>query len=230
LNWVFDTLKGWTLDWLHLSSTEPSEKRIEDPLNLLPRVFIVLAGIVAVFASPAITVLAPELNQRSATILRVIVAIATLCAANYVVTAKDMIPAEPSSKSGIVQRFRYSNSDRLVAQGVVLFGIVIWSLNFITSSPVLKDCDLMAVVTWPHPDQAPAPLYVTLTAGDPVRYHIENGIPIAMRVASAHTDSWAMSLQWSDGSRSEFGNYSGCDKRHSNDSEDGRAHISLESR
>ena len=92
-------LREWALDWVDRSNTQSSDRKIEDPLTLLPRLFAALAGIVAILSSPAISVLIPDLNANAAIILRVCIAVATLVAVNYVVTAKDTIETVSGFKS-----------------------------------------------------------------------------------------------------------------------------------
>jgi len=91
-------LREWGLGWLDRSATQPSDRKIDDPLTILQRIFAALAGIVAVLSSSAISVLLPNLNANSALILRIIVMLVTLVAVNYVVTAKDTVEKNVRAK------------------------------------------------------------------------------------------------------------------------------------
>jgi hypothetical protein len=223
------TLREWTLDWLHLSSTQPAEPTILDPLTIIPRAFAALGAITAVLASPVMNVLVPDLNANAAFFLRLVIAGATLVAVNYVVTKKGTVDSATGFRSQTFQRYRFSNTERIVAQLVVIVGITIWSLNFVPAPKLPKDCEIIAEISWAEPpDGIPTPLYIELTAGEPVRYTVGNGRPVALRVPAAHAASWSLALVWSDNSRSNFGIFTGCSKINRKGSGDGRAQITVQ--
>ena len=112
-------LSEWSRDWLDLSGIKPSNRQIDDPITLLQRVFAALAGITAILSSPAISVLVPNLNTNTAIALRIIIALVTLAAVNYVVTAKDVVEATSGFRSQTVRTYRFSRTERLIARGVV---------------------------------------------------------------------------------------------------------------
>ncbi len=217
-------LKEWALDWVDRTGTQPSDGKIEDPLTLLSRVFAALAGVGAVLSSPAIDFLAPNLNANAAAILRVIIAAGTLVAVNYVVTAKDSV------ESGKLRKYRFSNTERLIARGIVVLAILIWSLNFVPAPPEPRDCSVNAEVTWSGQLNGMRPQSVSLQAGEEQLYPVEAGRPVAMLVPAEHLSVWSVTLLWSDGARSDFGEFSGCPAAASRGSGDGRAEISLEGR
>jgi len=217
-------LKEWALDWVDRTGTQPSDGKIEDPLTLVSRIFAALAGVGAVLSSPAIDFLAPNLNANAAAILRVIIAAGTLVAVNYVVTAKDGV------ESGKLRKYRFSNTERLIARGIVVFAILIWSLNFVPAPPEPRDCSVNAVVSWTGQLNGTRPQSVSLQAGEEQLYPVGDGRPVAMLVPAEHLSAWSVTLLWSDGARSDFGEFSGCPAAASRGSGDGRAEISLEGR
>jgi hypothetical protein len=218
-------LKEWALDWVDRTGTRPAAGGIEEPLTLVSRIFAALAGVVAVLSSPAIDFLAPNLNANAAAILRVIIALGTLVAVNYVVTAKDTVESEGHRK------YRFSNTERLIARGIVVLAILIWSLNFVPAPPEPRDCSVNAVVTWKGQlDGTVRPLSISLVAGQEQAYPIQLDSPVAMRVPSAHLSRWSINVLWSDNSLSGFGEFSGCPAAASKGSGDGRAEINLTGR
>ena len=99
-------------------------------------------------------------------ILRVIVTLATLAAVNYIVTAKNTVETVSGLTSHTVQTYRFSNTERLIARGVV--GIAIRSLtrNLVPAPVPLRSCDLTATVRWQPMDETAKPLFfLSLTAG-----------------------------------------------------------------
>jgi hypothetical protein len=214
-------LKEWALDWVDRTGTRPAAGGIEEPLTLVSRIFAALAGVVAVLSSPAIDFLAPNLNANAAAILRVIIALGTLVAVNYVVTAKDSVESERHRK------YRFSNTERLIARGIVVLAILIWSLNFVPAPPEPRDCSVNAVVTWTGQLNGIKPQSVSLKSDGEQLYPVEADRPVAMLVPAEHLSKWSVTLLWSDGSRSDFGEFSGCPAAASKGSGDGRAEISL---
>lgn len=221
-------LKEWCLDWLDRSETKPSNRKIDDPLTILQRIVAALAGIVAIFSSPAIGALVPDLNPNAALVLRVLVILATLVAVNYVVTAKDEVEPVAGAGASTIRRYRYSGTERLIARGVVVAALLVLSLNLVPAPEEPRACDLTATLTWQAPSGTARPLALSLTAGDlQERYPVEAGRPVALQVPSAHRESFSVALLWSDGSRSDFGEFAGCSATAGRRSMDGRATIDL---
>ena len=74
----------------------------------------------------------------------------------------------------------------------MILGIVVWSLNFIPPPRSPKDCEIIAEISWAEPlDGILTPLYVELTADEPVRYTVGNGRPLALLVPGAEVKSAA---------------------------------------
>jgi hypothetical protein len=224
-------LREWALDWIDRSETEPSDRKIDDPLTLLQRIFAALAGIVAIFSSPAIGFLIPNLNANAALMLRIVVALATLVAVNYVVTAKDVVKPEGAGSPPQL-KYRFSITERLIARGVVAIAILMSLLNFVPApSGPPRDCTLTATISLNQPQANIRPQFLSLSAGGrDIRYPAEIGKTIAMQVPAGHISNYAVALQWPDTSRSEFGAMSGCPAELSRDSSDGRAKIDLKLR
>jgi len=216
----------WGLDWLDRSDVKPSDHKIEDPITLLQRIFAVLGGIIAILSSPAISVLVPSLNTTTAIALRVIIAMVTLAAVNYVVTAKEVVETTSGFRSQTLRTYRYSNTERLIARGVVLIALLMLVLKLIPDTTPYN-CNLTATVALQTPEGSTRPLFLLLTAGgDPDTFIVDEGQPVEMQVLSSHLSAFSIALQWSDNSRSDFGSFTGCsavDRR----SSDGRATIDL---
>ncbi len=222
-----DRLKQWAHDWLGLADVKSSNSKIEDPIAIVQRVFAALAAIAAVLSSPAIGVLAPNLNANAALVLRALVVAVTLIAVHYVVTAKDVTETTTGFRSVTLRTYRFSTTERLIARGVVVLALVMLALNLVPAPAAPRDCNLTATVDWPVTDGARTPLYLSMTAGSPVRYPLEQARPIVMQVPAAHVSTFSMILVWSDGFQSDFGAFSGCAAVRDRRSGDGRAKVDL---
>jgi hypothetical protein len=226
---IAEKLKEWALDWVDRSGTEPSGGRSGNPLTNLPQLFAALAAIVAVLSSPAISVLVPDLNANAALVLRAAIALATLIAVNHVVTAKDTVPVPSPLRSETVRRYRFSRAERMIARGIVVVGALIWSLNYVPAPAEPEDCGLDAIVTAAGGSGGAAtPVALLLQLGDrEERISADLGKRLAMLVPSEHLSAWRLVLIWSDGSRSDFGEFSGCPAEAQANSQDGRVKIVL---
>jgi hypothetical protein len=224
-------LREWALDWIDRSGTEPAANRkIDDPLTLLPKIVAAIAGIVAIFSSPAISFLVPNLNANAAVIFRVLIVLLTLAAVNYIVTAKDVANIGIAGAPRLY-RYRFSTQERLIARGVVAVALLVTLLNFVPSPQVPRDCALTATVSWDAQREVNNPLFLTLNfAGGENRYPVGLGKPIAMLVPAGHISNYSIALQWPNNARSEFGVLSGCLAKLSKDSSDGRAKIVVQGR
>jgi hypothetical protein len=224
-------LRDWVLDWIDRSRTEPSDRKIDDPVSLLQRIFAALAGIIAIFSSPAIGFLVPNLNANAALVLRIIVALVILTAVNHVVTAKDTVEAGATG-SRPRHKYRFSPTERLIARGVVAAAILVSLLNLVPApAPPPQDCSLTATVNPIRPLGSARLQFLALNAGGrETRYPAVIGRPIAIKVPAGHILNYAVALQWSDNSRSEFDALSGCPAELSKDSSDGRAKIDFRGR
>lgn len=221
-------LKEWSRDWLDMSDVKPSDRTIDDPITLLQRAFAALAGIVAILSSPAINVLVPNLNTNAAIALRVVIALVTLAAVNYVVTAKDVVETTSGFRSETLRTYRFSRTERLIARGVIAIALLLLILNLIPAAEPPRNCNLTATVDWQLPEGPVRPLFLSLTAGDRTdRFVVENGKPVAMQVAPAHLSSYSIVLEWSDNSRSDFGAFAACSATAERRSRDGRAKLGL---
>jgi len=221
-------LREWSRDWLDLSDVKPSDRKIDDPITLLQRAFAALAGIIAILSSPAINVLVPNLNTNAAIVLRVVIALVTLAAVNYVVTAKDVVETTSGFRSETLRTYRFSTTERLIARGVVATALLLLLLNLIPAAEPPRSCNLTATVDWQTPEGPARPLFLSLTAGDRAdRFTVDKEKPVAMQVPPAHLSAYSIVLEWSDNSRSEFGAFAGCSAIADRRSRDGRAKIDL---
>jgi hypothetical protein len=228
---IMALLSEWSRDWLDVSDIRPSNRQIDDPITLLQRAFAALAGIIAILSSPAINELVPNLNTNTAIVLRVIIALVTLAAVNYVVTAKDVVETTSGFRSETVRTYRFSRTERLIARGVVAAALLLLSLNLIPAAEPPRNCNLMATVNWQTPEGMARPLFLSLTAGDRAeRFSVEKGKPVAMLVLPAHLSAYSIVLEWSDNSRSDFGAFAGCSAIADRRSGDGRAKLDLAAR
>jgi hypothetical protein len=225
---IFAKLREWALDWLHMSPTQPAGKSSEGSPKLVPRIFAGVAAALAVFSSPAISALAPNLSSNAALLLRILITIAALIAVNHVVTAKEEVTA--GFKSRTILKYCFSNAERILAESIVVLGIAIWALPFAHDLASPKDCELTALMTWARSETPASPLYVELVAGDSAQFAVGNGIPVALSIPSAHTGDWTLTIVWSDRTRSRFEKLSECYKYYSKESDDKRVLLSLESR
>jgi len=217
----------WALDWFDRSGVKPSGRRIDDPITLLQRSFAALAGIIAVLSNPAVSVLAPHLNANAVVVLRALIAFATLVAVNYVVTAKDVIHQTAGFKVQTLRTYRFSTTERLIARGVVAIALLIFALNLVPDAGPSRNCELTATLDW-QPDGSARPMFLSLAAADHTdRYGTEQGQPIAMQLRSVRPTVFSIVLEWSDGSRSDFGAFSGCSAVADRRSKDGRAKVHL---
>lgn len=224
-------LREWALDWIDRSGTEAADAKIDEPLSLLQRIFTIIAGFVAIFSSPAINFLAPNLNANAAMVLRIIVVIAALAAVNYVVVAKTA--SETVSGMGVrtLRKYRFSTTERLIARGVVVIALIILALNFVPAPKEPRDCAITANLAWQTPQGTARPSYLSLMIGGrEQRYPVAPGKPIAIQIPAAHISKYSMALQWSDNSRSDFGEMPGCMAGLSKASSDGRVTINLQGR
>jgi hypothetical protein len=221
-------LREWSRDWLDLSDVKPSDRKIDDPITLLQRAFAALAGIIAILSSPAINVLVPNLNANAAIVLRVLIALVTLVAVNYVVTAKDVVETTSGFRSETLRTYCFSRTERLIARGVVAIALLLLILNLIPASEPPRNCNFMATVDWQTPEGPVRPLFLSLTAGDRTdRFTVDKGKPVAMQIAPAHLSAYSIVLEWSDNSRSDFGPFAGCSAKTDRRSRDGRAKLDL---
>lgn len=221
-------LREWSLDWLDRSDVRPSDRKIDDPITILQRAFTALAGIIALLSSPAISVLAPNLNTNAGIVLRVVIALVTLAAVNHVVTSKDVAETISGLRSQLVRTYRFSTAERLIARGVVAIALVMLVLNLVPAAVPPRNCNLAATVDWQMPEGSAKPLFLSLTAGGRTeRFVADRGIPIAMQVLPAHLSDFSIALEWSDNSRSDFGAFSGCSAAVDRRSGDGRAKVNL---
>jgi hypothetical protein len=202
-------LREWWLDWLDRSDVGSSNRKIDDPVTILQRAFAMLAGIVAILSSPAISALVPNLNANAAIVLRSVIALVTLASVNYVVTAKDVAETTSGFRTQTQRTYRFSTVERLIARGVVAIA-------------------LLATVAWQAPEGPATPLYLSLAAGARTeRYVVERGKAIAMQIPAAHLSGYSMVLEWSDNSASDFGAFSGCSPVMNRRSGDDRAKVEL---
>jgi hypothetical protein len=220
-------LREWALDWLDRSDTQPSDRKLGDPLAIMQRVFATLAALVALASSPAISAFAPNMSPAARLALQVLVALITLVAVHHVVTAKDVREVASGHRVRAQRSYRFSQLERLIARGVVALAIVLFALNMIPAPAPPKPCNFTAIVTWPAAGTA-RPLYLALNAGGrEERYDLEAGKPVALQVAPAHASAFSVALLWSDGARSDFGKFSGCPAAVNRASQDGRARIEV---
>ena len=70
--------------------------------------------------------------------------------------------------------------ERLIARGIVVFAILIWSLNFVPAPPEPRDCSVNAVVSWTGQLNGTRPQSVSLQAGEEQLYPVGDGRPVAM--------------------------------------------------
>lgn len=224
-------LREWWLDWIDRSGTEPSDGRIEDPISLVPRILAALGGLALIGSGEAVAALVPDLNPNAAMVLRGLVILVTLVAANHVVTAKDAAETVAGMRSRTVSTYRFSETERWIARGVVVLPFVLLGISLVPAPDGPRGCDLTAKVAWPAPGGTAKPLFLSLFAGGREdRYPVAAGQPIAMPVPAAHLQDYSVSLLWSDSSRSEFGQFSGCPEATSKGASDGRATIDLAGR
>jgi hypothetical protein len=220
-------LREWYLDWLDRSDVRPSARKIDDPITILQRTFGVVAGIVAVLSSPAINVLAPNLNTNATMVLRLVVALVILAAVHHVVTAKDVVEAVSGSGSE-TRTYRFSTTERLIARGVVVASLLLLALNLVPGKAAPQACNLAARTTWQATGGSARPLILTVTAGDGIaRYAVDQASPVAIQVPPEHAGSFSIALEWSDNSRSDFGTFSSCATVVNRSSGDDRAKIDL---
>ena len=85
---MMSKLKDWLSDWTGRANVSEPDDTIENPIKLVEKIFAMLAGLVAISSSPAISALAPNLSRGAALVLGAAIALATLVGVNYVVTAK----------------------------------------------------------------------------------------------------------------------------------------------
>jgi hypothetical protein len=221
-------LREWWLDWLDRSDVGSSNRKIDDPVTILQRAFAMLAGIVAILSSPAISALVPNLNANAAIVLRSVIALVTLASVNYVVTAKDVAETTSGFRTQTQRTYRFSTVERLIARGVVAIALLLLLLNLIPPSATPSACNLTATVAWQAPEGPATPLYLSLAAGARTeRYVVERGKAIAMQIPAAHLSGYSMVLEWSDNSASDFGAFSGCSPVMNRRSGDDRAKVEL---
>jgi hypothetical protein len=221
-------LKEWALDWVDCSDTLSSDRKISDPLAIVQSVFATLAAVVALASSPVINAFAPNLNSTARLGLNVLIALLTLAAVHYVVTAKDMTESLSGHRVQSRRTYRFSQLERWVGRGVVALAIILLALNRVASVP--PACGMTATVTWPS-SAASRALYLAVTAGGrEQRYDVETGKPVALEVVPAHASDFSIALLWSDGARSDFGGFSACPAAINRTSNDGRARIDIAGR
>jgi len=221
-------LKEWSRDWLGLSDVGSPDRKTEDPVTLLQRIFAALAGIIAVLSSPAISLLLPDLNANAAIVLRVVVALVTVVAVNYVVTAKELVETTSGFRSQTLRIYRFSRTERLIARGVIAIALFLLVLKLIPAADAPSNCNLTAIVDWQAPEGSARPLFLSLTAGNRAEtFAADKGKPIAIQLLPAHISNYSMTLEWSDNSRSDFGAFAGCSAIADRRSIDGRATVHL---
>jgi hypothetical protein len=224
---VLAKLKEWSLDWLGRADVRPPDRKIDDPLTLLQRVFAALAGIVAILSSPAISLLTPNLNPNASLVLRVVIALVTLVAVNYVVTAKDTVETTSGFRSQMLRTYRFTTAERMIARGVVAVALLLLALNLVPPTPAARPCNLTATADW-ESGGSTRPLLLSLVAGGRTeRFAVEKAMPVAIQLPLAHAVGFSIVLEWSDNTRSDFGAFSGCAAVTDRRSGDGRAKIDL---
>lgn len=217
-------LKQWCLDWLDRANVEPSDRKIDDPIAILQRAFGALAGILAILSSPAISLLAPNINSNARIVLLSLIGLATLVAVNHVVTAKDVGETTSGFSSRIKKTYRFSSGERWAARAILLIALILPLLNLV---PAPKDCNLTAIVDW-QADGSPTPVSLSSSIGGrSERYPVERGKPVAMKLPAAHLGTFSIVLMWSDNSASDFGTFAGCSTVANRSSTDGRAQVEL---
>jgi hypothetical protein len=154
-------LREWSLDWPDRSDVKPSDRKIDDPITILQHAFAALAAIIAVLSSPAIGVLVPNLSANAVIALRIAVALVTLAAVNYVVTAKELVETTTGFRSQTLRTYRFSTTERLIARGVVAIALLMFVLNLVPAAPPPRDCDLTATVDVPAPSSSPKLMFGT---------------------------------------------------------------------
>jgi hypothetical protein len=223
-------LREWSLDWLGRSNVKSPERKIDDPLTLLPRIFATLAGIVALGSSPAVKLLLPNLNRNSSFVLSASIALAALAVVNHVVTAKDTVETFSGIKIKPARIYRFSTTERLIAKGVTAFALLLLAANLIpTREP--HDCSLTVnIAAQPGRGSAEPLLLSVRREGGQDQSPAEAGKPVPIVVPGAQVSRFSLELLWTDDSRSEFGPLAGCMAVAHKESTDGRAKISLELR
>jgi hypothetical protein len=109
--------------------------------------------------------------------------------------------------------------------------LLLLALNLVPATPAPRACNLTAKTVWQAPDRSVRPLILTVTAGgSTARYAVDQANAVAIQVPPEHVGSYSMALEWSDGSRSEFGAFSGCAAVADRRSGDDRAKIDLATR
>jgi hypothetical protein len=214
----------WARDWLGRSDVKPSDRRIEDPITILQRVFAALAAILAILSSPAINAFLPNPNAGAIVILRFAIALVTLAAVNHVVTAKDVVETTAGFGSKTLRTYRYSTTERLIARGVIAVALLMLVLHLV---PQPRSCNLRATVSWTTPQGPATPLFVALLAGGNTltRIDADDGKPFDLVIPPEHVSAFALGIEWSDGTRSDFGPFASCSAVTKTSSGDGRAKV-----
>ena len=100
-------------------------------------------------------------------------------------------------KSDEMRTYRFSNTERLIARGVVGIAALMLILNFVPPPEPLRNCDFTAIVQWQSTEGTARPVFLSLTAGDhEERYPVEDGKPLAMQVEAAHLSSFSIKLHF----------------------------------
>jgi hypothetical protein len=214
----------WARDWLDRSDVKPSDRRIEDPITILQRVFAAVAAILAILSSPAINAFLPNPNAGTIIVLRFVIALATLVAVNHVVTAKDVVETTAGFQSKTLRTYRYSRTERLIARGVIAVALLMLVLHLV---PKPRSCNLRATASWTTPRGPATPLFVALHAGGNTlaRISADDRKPFDLVIPPEHVSAFSLSIEWSDGTRSDFGPFAGCSAVTNTNSGDGRAKV-----
>lgn len=214
----------WARDWLDRSDVRPSDRKIDDPLTILQRVFAALAAILAILSSPAINAFLPNPDAGAIMIVRLAIALVTLVAVNHVVTAKEVVETTAGFSSKTLRTYRYSTTERLIARGVVAVALMMMLLYLV---PKPRSCNLRATASWTTPQGPATPLFVAVLAGgnELTRIGAENRKPFDLTIPPEHVSAFALIIQWSDGTRSDFGPFASCSAVTNTNSGDGRAKV-----
>ena len=214
----------WARDWLDRADVRPSDRKIEDPLTILQRVFAALAAILAILSSPAMNAFLPNPDAGAIMIVRFAIALATLVAVNHVVTAKEVVETTAGFQSKTLRTYRYSTTERLIARGVIAVALLMMMLHLV---PKPRSCNLRATASWTTPHGPATPLFVAVLAGgnELTRVSADNGRPFDLVIPPEHVSAFSLSIQWSDGTRSGFGPFAGCSAVTKTNSGDGRAQV-----
>jgi hypothetical protein len=138
-----------------------------------------------------------------------------------------------ASVNGARQKARVRFRRRLLPTVVVLslicaggFALFRFHPETITGPP--RACQLTATVEMPVTTGEVKPLFLALSAGGQMtRYPIELPKSVNLTILPEHVSSYNLALEWSDNTRSNFGDLSGCRSEINRKSDDGRSTLHL---